>query len=118
MPSTTTTTTRRPYWIKTTTTRRPAIPGTTTESPFKLYNAMNREGHPNNLQTTGPNFSQERSGNSGGVWSQGGKSTIPPAEGSHLTNRDHLQAIHEHLRYIYDRLDDLLDRVHYLETKE
>ena len=37
---------------------------------------------------------------------------------AHLTNRDHLEAIHEHLRYIYDRLDDLLDRVHYLETKD
>ena len=52
------------------------------------------------------------------IWSRGGKDSIPAQVGAHLTNRDHLEAIHEHLRYIYDRLDDLLDRVHYLEARD
>jgi hypothetical protein len=52
--------------------------------------------------------------NSNSPWAQGGKSRIPQVE-THLTNRDHLESIHEHLRYIYDRMDDLLDRVHALE---
>ena len=57
-------------------------------------------------------------GKSNAVWARGGKVSIPAEVAAHLTNRDHLEAIHEHLRYIYDRLDDLLDRVHYLETKD
>ena len=66
------------------------------------------------------NSQQPGSGNgkSNDVWARGGKVTIPNEVAAHLTHRDHLEAIHEHLRFIYDRLDDLLDRVHYLETKD
>ena len=66
------------------------------------------------------NSQQQGSGNgkSNDVWARGGKVTIPNEVAAHLTHRDHLEAIHEHLRFIYDRLDDLLDRVHYLETKD
>ena len=68
-----------------------------------------------------PTYSQQQGGGDGksnAVWARGGKVSIPAEVAAHLTNRDHLEAIHEHLRYIYDRLDDLLDRVHYLETKD
>ena len=47
----------------------------------------------------------------------GGKDSLPPVA-SHLSNRDHLEAIHNHLRYIYDRLDDLLDRIHAIESRQ
>ena len=50
-------------------------------------------------------------------WSMGGKDSLPPVA-SHLSNRDHLEAIHNHLRYIYDRLDDLLDRIHAIESRQ
>ena len=47
----------------------------------------------------------------------GGKDSLTPVA-SHLSNRDHLEAIHNHLKYIYDRLDDLLDRIHAIESRQ
>jgi len=103
--ATTSTTARTPYWSPLdTTTRRP-----TTRRP------------PPPPPPPAPAPSQQQGGGDGksnAVWARGGKVSIPAEVAAHLTNRDHLEAIHEHLRYIYDRLDDLLDRVHYLETKD
>ena len=80
-------------------------------------------GHKSNFQLlfnsrNGLNGGYGSGSDNGNVWSQGGKDLIPAQVGAHLTNQDHLEAIHEHLRYVYDRLDDLLDRVHFLEARE
>merc|ERR1739848_688817 len=104
LKTTTSTTTRRPYWLDTTTARPPPPPrappppvayAPSTEEPFSLYYDMNR-----NYNNAGPENQQPGSGNgkSNDVWARGGKVTIPNEVAAHLTHRDHLEAIHEHLR--------------------
>merc|ERR1719510_2376538 len=111
--------TRRPYVDDVVTTSRPTDaakpttprnPGSTTTVPFSHYYDI-KGNQPQEIRTV-----PSRHGS--GPWIRGGKDSIPDHVAAHLTHRDHLEAIHEHLKYIYDRLDDLLDRVHMLELRQ